>query len=149
MIWDGLFNSSLPHVEIHLHPLSGVNEVVAGLVLKFFEDTRPDVMCVQPAAYNYFFQIYVKIAFESLFCHIFTDQFEILQKTHSQQFYFLQIVQFIAAIKNRIWVMLQTFHKSSKDSYEIILWTENIPLFSTQICRQGKIWSSTNSNARL
>lgn len=44
MIRDGLFNSTSPHVGIHLRPLSGVNGVFARLALKVFEDTRPDVM---------------------------------------------------------------------------------------------------------
>lgn len=44
-----------PHVEIHLHLLSGVNEVFARLVLNLFEDSRPDVMCVQRAALRFFF----------------------------------------------------------------------------------------------
>ena len=42
-IRDGLFNSILPHVGIHLHPLSGVNRVFAQLALQVFEDTIPDV----------------------------------------------------------------------------------------------------------
>lgn len=50
MIRDGLFNSTPQHVGIHLRPLSGVNGVFARLALKVFEDTRPDVMCIQPPA---------------------------------------------------------------------------------------------------
>lgn len=80
---DGVFHSSLPHVEIHLHPLSGVNEVLAHLALKLFGDTRL-VMCIQLAALQLIFEIKVKIAFEYLCCHIFTDQCEILSKTQSQ-----------------------------------------------------------------
>lgn len=50
MIRDGLFNSTSPHVGIHLRPLSGVNGVFARLALKVFEDTRSYVMCIQPPA---------------------------------------------------------------------------------------------------
>ncbi|XP_044078718.1 dual specificity mitogen-activated protein kinase kinase 5 isoform X4 [Siniperca chuatsi] len=50
MVRDSLFNSTSPHVGIHLRPLSGVNGVFARLALKVFEDTRPDVMCIQPPA---------------------------------------------------------------------------------------------------
>ena len=50
MIRDGLFNSTSPHVGIHLYSLSGVNGVFSRLALKVFEDTRPDVMCIQPPA---------------------------------------------------------------------------------------------------
>lgn len=50
MIRDGLFKSSSPRVGIRLRPLSGVNGVFARLALKVFEDTRPDVTCLQPPA---------------------------------------------------------------------------------------------------
>lgn len=42
MIRDGLFNSTPPHVGIHLRPLSGVNGVFFTARSKVFEDTRPD-----------------------------------------------------------------------------------------------------------
>lgn len=86
MIRDGLFNSTPQHVGIHLRPLSGVNGVFARLALKVFEDTRPDVMCIQPPALLllidllllgfevvvFFFLLYNCFCF-SLFCHIFSD----------------------------------------------------------------------------
>lgn len=55
MIGDDLFNSFSPHVEIHLRPLSGGNEVFARLALNLFEDTRPNVMCARLAALQLFF----------------------------------------------------------------------------------------------
>lgn len=62
--------------------MSGVNEVFAHLALKLFGDAR-SVMCVQLAALRLFFEMNGKIAFEYLFHHIFTVQFEILAKKHN------------------------------------------------------------------
>lgn len=42
------------HIEIHLHRVSGVNEVFAHLALKLFGDAR-SVTCVQLAALRLFF----------------------------------------------------------------------------------------------
>lgn len=78
MIRDGLFNSTSPHVGIHLHSLSGVNGVFARLALKVFEDTRPDVMCIQPPALLLlidllsFCLLHGCFRFSS-FCHIFSN----------------------------------------------------------------------------
>lgn len=78
MIRDSLFNSTSPHVGIHLRPLSGVNGVFARLALKVFEDTRPDVMCIQPPALLPLIDL-LSFCFLhgcfcfSLFCHIFSN----------------------------------------------------------------------------
>lgn len=63
-IRDGLFNSILPHVGIHLHPLSGVNGVFAQLALQVFEDTIPDVYTAGSAvAYGFFWGFFRVIYF--------------------------------------------------------------------------------------
>ena len=90
MIRDGLFNSTSPHVGIHLRPLSGVNGVFARLALKVFEDTRPDVMCIQPPALLLLIDLLCFCLFSacfccfSLFCHIFSNLNESLVEISCQ-----------------------------------------------------------------
>ena len=88
MIRDGLFNSTSPHVGIHLHSLSGVNGVFARLALKVFEDTRPDVMCIQPPALLLLIDLLSFCLLHgcfhfSSFCHIFSNLNRCLDETLS------------------------------------------------------------------
>lgn len=85
MVRDGLFNSTSPHIRIHLYSLSGVNGVFSRLALKVFEDTRPDVMCIQPPALLLLIDLlsfclrYSCFCF-SPFCHIFSNLNEFLDE---------------------------------------------------------------------
>lgn len=77
MIRDGFFNSTSPHVGIHLHSLSGVNGVFSRLALKVFEDSRPDVMCIQPPALLLLIDLWPFCLLSGCFCfsicHIFSN----------------------------------------------------------------------------
>ena len=92
MVFDGLFNSTSPHVGIHLHSLSGVNGVLRGSLWKSLK--TPDLMWCVYSRQHYccwlicclFALLHTCFCF-SPFCHISLVWMTLWMKHHVSVFF--------------------------------------------------------------